>query len=44
MGSTCAPFTATISCEMTHEYAAGHNYTAWRDNLARGIEAIFPSR
>lgn len=27
-----------------HEYAAGHNYTAWRDNLARGIEALFPPR
>ena len=25
-----------------HEYAAGHNYTAWRDDLARGIEALFP--
>lgn len=26
------------------EYAAGHNYTAWRDDLARGIEALFPLR
>jgi len=27
-----------------HEYAAGHNYTAWRDDLARGIAALFGTR
>jgi enterochelin esterase family protein len=24
------------------EYNAGHNYTAWRDDLWRGLEALFP--
>jgi enterochelin esterase family protein len=24
------------------EYSAGHNYTAWRDDLWRGLEALFP--
>jgi enterochelin esterase family protein len=24
------------------EYPAGHNYTAWRDDLWRGLEALFP--
>ena len=24
------------------EFAAGHNYTAWRDNVWRGLEALFP--
>jgi enterochelin esterase-like enzyme len=27
-----------------HEYAAGHNYTAWRDDLASGVEALFGTR
>ncbi|MEZ4672481.1 MAG: alpha/beta hydrolase-fold protein [Anaerolineae bacterium] len=26
-----------------HEYNGGHNYTAWRDELAQGLEAIFSS-
>lgn len=25
------------------EYNAGHNYTAWRDDLWRGLEALFPA-
>ena len=25
-----------------HEYPGGHNYTAWRDNLAHGLKALFP--
>lgn len=24
-----------------HEYAGGHNYTAWGDDVARGLEALF---
>lgn len=24
------------------EFAAGHNYTAWRDDVWRGLEALFP--
>jgi len=24
------------------EFAAGHNYTAWRDDIAHGLEALFP--
>jgi enterochelin esterase-like enzyme len=24
-----------------HEFSGGHNYTAWRDNLWRGLEALF---
>ncbi len=24
------------------EFSAGHNYTAWRDDLWRGLEALFP--
>jgi enterochelin esterase family protein len=24
-----------------HEYTGGHNYTAWRDDLWRGLEALF---
>jgi enterochelin esterase-like enzyme len=26
-----------------HEYSAGHNYTAWRDQLAAGLQLLFPS-
>lgn len=26
------------------EYSAGHNYTAWRNDLWRGLEALFPPR
>ena len=25
-----------------HEYSGGHNYTAWRDDLWHGLEALFP--
>lgn len=25
-----------------HEFNAGHNYPAWRDNLWRGLQALFP--
>jgi len=25
------------------EYSGGHNYTAWRDDIWRGLEALFPS-
>ena len=25
-----------------HEFSGGHNYTAWRDDLWRGLEAMFP--
>jgi enterochelin esterase-like enzyme len=25
------------------EFSGGHNYTAWRDDLWRGLEALFPS-
>jgi len=25
-----------------HEFSAGHNYTAWRDDVWRGLEALFP--
>lgn len=25
-----------------HEFSAGHNYTAWRDHVWRGLEALFP--
>ena len=25
------------------EYSGGHNYTAWRDDVWRGLEAMFPS-
>lgn len=25
------------------EYSGGHNYTAWRDDLWRGLEALFPA-
>ena len=25
-----------------HEFSAGHNYTAWRDNIWRGLEEMFP--
>jgi enterochelin esterase-like enzyme len=24
------------------EFSAGHNYTAWRDDVWRGLEAMFP--
>jgi enterochelin esterase family protein len=24
------------------EYNAGHNYAAWRDDLWRGLEVLFP--
>jgi enterochelin esterase family protein len=24
------------------EFSAGHNYTAWRDDIWRGLEAMFP--
>jgi enterochelin esterase family protein len=24
------------------EFSSGHNYTAWRDDLWRGLEAMFP--
>jgi enterochelin esterase family protein len=24
------------------EFTAGHNYTAWRDDVWRGLEAMFP--
>ena len=24
------------------EFSGGHNYTAWRDDLWRGLEAMFP--
>jgi len=24
------------------EFAAGHNYTAWRDDIAHGLESMFP--
>jgi enterochelin esterase family protein len=24
------------------EFSAGHNYTAWRDDVWRGLEALFP--
>ncbi len=24
-----------------HEFYGGHNYTAWRDNIWRGLEALF---
>ena len=24
------------------EYSGGHNYTAWRDNISHGLEAMFP--
>jgi enterochelin esterase family protein len=24
------------------EFSGGHNYTAWRDDLWRGLEALFP--
>lgn len=27
-----------------HEFAAGHNFTAWRDDLWHGLEAMFPVR
>jgi enterochelin esterase family protein len=27
-----------------HEFAGGHNYTSWRDNLWRGLEYLFGSR
>ena len=26
------------------EYSAGHNYPAWRDDVARGLEFLFPPR
>src|SRR5574341_1758733 len=26
-----------------HEFSGGHNYTAWRDDLWRGLEAMFPT-
>ncbi len=26
-----------------HEYPAGHNYFAWRDDLAAGLETLFPA-
>ncbi|HEU0294164.1 MAG TPA: alpha/beta hydrolase-fold protein [Anaerolineales bacterium] len=26
------------------EFSGGHNYTAWRDDLWRGLEAMFPGR
>jgi enterochelin esterase-like enzyme len=29
-----------VSCR---EFNAGHNYRAWRDDLWRGLEALFPS-
>lgn len=29
----------TVTCR---EYSGGHNYTAWRDDLGRGLEALFP--
>jgi enterochelin esterase family protein len=24
-----------------HEYSGGHNYTSWRDDIWRGLEALF---
>jgi enterochelin esterase family protein len=24
-----------------HEFTGGHNYTAWRDDVWRGLEAMF---
>ena len=24
-----------------HEFSGGHNYTAWRDDIWRGLEALF---
>ena len=24
-----------------HEYNAGHNYPAWRDDIWRGLEALY---
>jgi enterochelin esterase family protein len=26
------------------EFSGGHNYTAWRNDLWRGLEAMFPAR
>jgi enterochelin esterase family protein len=26
------------------EFAAGHNYTAWKNDVWRGLEAMFPPR
>jgi enterochelin esterase family protein len=25
------------------EFSAGHNYTAWRDDVWRGLEEMFPA-
>jgi len=25
-----------------HEFSGGHNHTAWRDDVWRGLEALFP--
>jgi len=24
-----------------HEFSAGHNFTAWRDDIWRGLEALY---
>jgi enterochelin esterase family protein len=26
------------------EFSGGHNYTAWRDDVWRGLEVMFPSQ
>jgi enterochelin esterase family protein len=30
----------SVTCR---EFSGGHNYTAWRDDLWRGLEALFPA-